>query len=203
MSPDGPVMISNRLYYASMMLFWVCYLSLLAMVVAYAPQGGLSVAGLSLFRDAGLVETAVIAMQSIGLSPVAQSVVFGLLGGFSAASAGLLLFSMMFYVFGEEREQRESRALAQGAVACAALGAILTAIVFLAGGQAGALLALEFGALAGLFLTVMSLGQFEIEPDRECVEEGGELEQVIADHAANHAAFSAQLASFSRHGSRS
>ncbi|WP_097107803.1 hypothetical protein [Hoeflea halophila] len=195
-------MISNRLYYASMMLFWVCYLLLLAMVVAYAPQGGLSVAGLSLFSDAGLVETAMIAMRSIGLSPVAQSVVFGLLGGFSAASAGLLLFSMMFYVFGEEREQRESRSLAQGAVACTALGAMLTAAVFLAGGQAGALLALEFGALGGLFLTVLSLGQFEIEPDRENVEEASELEQVIADHAANHAAFSAQLASLSRHGSR-
>ena len=203
MSRDGPVMISNRLYYASMMLFWVCYLSLLAMVVAYAPQGGISVAGLTLFSDAGLVEAAMVAMQSIGLSPVAQSVVFGLLGGFSAASAGLLLFSMMFYVFGEERVQLESRPLAQGAVACTALGAMLTAVVFFAGGQAGALLALEFGALGGLFLTVMSLGQSQIEPDRETGEEGSELEQVIADHAANHAAFSAQLASLSRHGSRS
>lgn len=203
MSPDGPVMISNRLYYASMMLFWVCYLSLLAMVVAYAPQGGVSMAGLTLFSDTGLVETAVMAMQAIGLSPVGQSVVFGLLGGFSAASAGLLLFSMMFYVFGEEREQRESRALAQGAVACTALGAMLTALVFFAGGQAGALLALQFGALGGLFLTVMSLGQSQIEPDQQTDEQASELDQVIADHAANHAAFSAQLASLSRHGSRS
>jgi len=203
MSRDGPVMISNRLYYASMMLFWVCYLSLLAMVVAYAPQGGLSMAGLTLFSDTGLVETAVMAMQSIGLSPVGQSVVFGLLGGFSAASAGLLLFSMMFYVFGEEREQREARPLAQGAVACTALSAMLTALVFLAGGQAGALLALQFGALGGLFLTVMSLGQSQIEPDRETEEEASDLDRVIADHAANHAAFSAQLASLSRHGSRS
>lgn len=203
MSRNGPVMISNRLYYASMMLFWVCYLSLLAMVVAYAPQGGLSMAGLTLFSDTGLVETAVMAMQSIGLSPAGQSVVFGLLGGFSAASAGLLLFSMMFYVFGEEREQREARPLAQGAVACTALSAMLTALVFLAGGQAGALLALQFGALGGLFLTVMSLGQSQIEPDRETEEEASDLDRVIADHAANHAAFSAQLASFSRHGSRS
>lgn len=203
MSRDGPVMMSNRLYYASMMLFWVCYLSLLAMVVAYAPQGGLSLAGLTLFSDTGLVETAVMAMQSIGLSPVGQSVVFGLLGGFSAASAGLLLFSMMFYVFGEEREQREARPLAQGAVACTALAAMLTALVFFAGGQAGALLALQFGALGGLFLTVMSLGQSEIEPDQQPDEVESELDQVIADHAANHAAFSAQLASFSRHGSRS
>lgn len=203
MSRDGPVMISNRLYYASMMLFWVCYLSLLAMVVAYAPQGGLSMAGLTLFSDTGLVETAVMAMQSIGLSPVGQSVVFGLLGGFSAASAGLLLFSMMFYVFGEEREQREARPLAQGAVACTSFSAMLTALVFLAGGQAGALLALQFGALGGLFLTVMSLGQSRIEPDRETEEEASDLDRVIADHAANHAAFSAQLASFSRHGSRS
>jgi hypothetical protein len=35
-------MISSRLYYASMMLFWVCYLSMLALVVIYAPQGGVA-----------------------------------------------------------------------------------------------------------------------------------------------------------------
>lgn len=203
MSPDGSVMISSRLYYASMMLFWVCYLSLLALVVTYAPQGGIELAGLTLFADSGLVDSAIAAMQAIGLSPVGQSVVFGLLGGFSAASAGLLLFAMIFYVFGQEREQREARPLAQGAVACTVLAAMLSTLVFFAGGQAGALLALEFGALGGLFLTVMSLAQARIEPD-DVVEEGlGELDQVIADHAANHAAFSAQLASFSRHGTQS
>ncbi|MGJ8570345.1 MAG: hypothetical protein ACSHXI_06565 [Hoeflea sp.] len=195
-------MISSRLYYASMMLFWVCYLSLLAMVVAYAPQGGISVAGLTLFNDSGLVETALVAMNAIGLSPVSQSVVFGLLGGSSAASAGLLLFSGLFYVFGEEREQREARPLAHGAIACTAAAAALTTLVFLAGGQTGALLALELGALGGLFLTVMSLTQSGIEPDAVSSEEGNALNQVIADHAANHAAFSAQLASLSRHGAR-
>lgn len=196
-------MISSRLYYASMMLFWVCYLSLLAMVVAYAPQGGVSVAGLTLFSDSGLVETAIVAMQSIGLSPVAQSVVFGLLAGFSAASAGLLLFSMLFFVFGEEREQREARPLAHGAVACTATAAILTTLISFAGGQAGALLALEFGALGGLFLTVMSVTQSAIEQDDRSEVPADALEQVISDHAANHAAFSARLASLSRHGSRS
>ena len=196
-------MISSRLYYASMMLFWVCYLLLLALVVTYAPQGGISLAGLTLFADSGLVDTALLAMQAIGLPPVGQSVVFGLLGGFSAASAGLLLFAMMFSVFGQEREQREARPLAQGAVACTAAASMLTAAVFLAGGQAGALLALEFGALGGLFLTVMSLAHLQIIPDEVTDDGAGDLDQVIADHAANHVAFSAQLASFSRHGSLS
>ena len=203
MSSDGPEMISSRLYYASMMLFWVGYLSLMAMVVAYAPQGGVSVAGLTLFSDSGLVESAIVAMLSIGLSPVAQSVVFGLLGGFSAASAGLLLFSMLFYVFGEEREQREARPLARGAVACSAAAAMLTTMIFFAGGGSSALLALELGALGGLFLTVMSVTQSAIEQDKASSEVGDMLDQVIADHAANHAAFSAQLASLSRHGARS
>ncbi|MCZ4287791.1 hypothetical protein [Hoeflea alexandrii] len=196
-------MISSRLYYASMMLFWVCYLSLLALVVTYAPQDGVSLAGLTLFADAGLVDSATAAMRAIGLSPLAQSVVFGLLGGFSAASAGLLLFAMVFYVFGEEREQREARPLAQGAVACTAAASMLTTLVFFAGGQAGTLLALEFGALGGLFLTIMSLSQSRIEPDGVGDEGIGELDRVIADHAANHAAFSAQLASISRQGTRS
>jgi hypothetical protein len=130
-------------------------------------------------------------------------VVFGLLGGFSAASAGLLLFAMMFYVFGEEREQREARPLAQGAVACTALAAMLATMIFFAGGEAGALLGLEFGALGGLFLTVMSLGQSRIEPDTVTGSDSIELDAVIAEHAANHAAFSAQLASLSRQGARS
>lgn len=203
MNSDGPVMISSRLYYASMMLFWVCYLSLLALVVTYAPQGGVSLAGLTLFADAGLVDSAIAAMRAIGLSALAQSVVFGLLGGFSAASAGLLLFAMVFYVFGEEREQREARPLAQGAVACTAAASMLTTAVFFAGGQVGTLLALEFGALGGLFLTIMSLSQSRIEPDGAGDEGIGELDRAIADHAANHAAFSAQLASISRQGTRS
>jgi hypothetical protein len=196
-------MISSRLYYASMMLFWVCYLTLLALVVIYAPQGGVALAGFTLFSDTGLITTALEAMQAIGLSAFGQSVVFGLLGGFSAASAGLLLFAMMFYVFGEEREQREARPLAQGAVACTALAAMLATVIFFAGGEAGALLGLEFGALGGLFLTVMSLGQSRIEPDTVTGSDSIELDTVIAEHAANHAAFSAQLASLSRQGARS
>jgi hypothetical protein len=196
-------MISSRLYYASMMLFWVCYLTLLALVVIYAPQGGVALAGFTLFSDTGLITTALEAMQAIGLSAFGQSVVFGLLGGFSAASAGLLLFAMMFYVFGEEREQREARPLAQGAVACTALAAMLATVIFFAGGEAGALLGLEFGALGGLFLTVMSLGQSRIEPDAVKGSDSIELDAVIAEHAANHAAFSAQLASLSRQGARS
>tara|TARA_R110000850_G_scaffold41736_15_gene106902 strand:+ start:3442 stop:4140 length:699 start_codon:yes stop_codon:yes gene_type:complete len=202
MSSDGFVMISSRLYYASMMLFWVCYLLLLVMVVAYAPQGGIIVSGLTLFNDTGLVESAVAAMDSIGLSPLSQSIVFGILGGLSAASAGLLLFSGLFFIFGEEREQREARPLAHGAVACTAAAAVLTTLVFFAGGQTGALLALELGALGGLFLTVMALTQSGIEPDAVSSEAVDTLDRVIADHAANHAAFSAQLASLSRHGSR-
>jgi hypothetical protein len=196
-------MISSRLYYASMMLFWVCYLTLLALVVIYAPQGGVALAGFTLFSDTGLIATALEAMQAIGLSAFGQSVVFGLLGGFSAASAGLLLFAMMFNVFGEEREQREARPLAQGAVACTALAAMLATVIFFAGGEAGALLGLEFGALGGLFLTVMSLGQSRIEPDAVKGSDSIELDAVIAEHAANHAAFSAQLASLSRQGARS
>jgi hypothetical protein len=196
-------MISSRLYYASMMLFWVCYLTLLALVVIYAPQGGVALAGFTLFSDTGLIATALEAMQAIGLSAFGQSVVFGLLGGFSAASAGLLLFAMMLYVFGEEREQREARPLAQGAVACTALAAMLATVIFFAGGEAGALLGLEFGALGGLFLTVMSLGQSRIEPDKVAEIESSELDAVIAEHAANHAAFSAQLASLTRQGARS
>lgn len=196
-------MISSRLYYASMMLFWVCYLSLLALVVTYAPQGGINVTGLTLFADAGLIDTAIAAMQAIGLSQLGQSVFFGVLGGFSFASAGLMLFAMMFFVFGQKREQREARPLAEGAVACTAIAAMLTTAVFFAGGQTGALMLLELGALGGLFLTVMSLAQSPIEPDEVTYEGAGELDQVIADHATNHAAFSAQLASLSRRGSLS
>lgn len=195
-------MLSSRLHYASMMLFWVGFLLLLAMVVAYAPGGGLTITGLTLFNDAGLVESALIAMQAIGLSSQGQGIVFGLLGAFSTASAGLLLFSMIFYVFGQEREQREARPLAQGAVACMAAAALLTALVSLAGGEAGVLLALEFGALGGLLLTVTAISQLPIEPDETFAEDGATLDRVIADHAANHAAFSAQLAAFSRHGAR-
>ncbi|MDF1607081.1 hypothetical protein PZ897_02720 [Hoeflea sp. YIM 152468] len=195
-------MISSRLYYTAMMLFWVCYLSLLALVVTYAPQGGLELAGLALFADSGLVETALAAMTNIGLSQLAQSVVLGLLGGFSLASAGLILFAVLFCVFGREREQREARSLAEGAVVCTAAASVLISAISFAGGQAGALLVLQFSALGGLVLTLMSLSQSPIVPDNSGDDAVSDLDQVISDHAANHAAFSAQLASFAKGGGR-
>jgi hypothetical protein len=71
-------------------------------------------------------------MQAIGLSAYAQSVVLRPSRRFQSwPAAGLLLFAMMFYVFGEEAEQREARPLAQGAVWCTALAAMLASRDFL------------------------------------------------------------------------
>ncbi|MCY0094667.1 hypothetical protein [Hoeflea ulvae] len=191
-------MKTSRLFYTSMMLFWIGFLALLALVVTYAPQGGVELAGLTLFADTGLVGAAMAAMDAIGLSLTAQSVVFGLLGGFNVASAGLLLFAMMFCVFGEEREQREARPLAEGAATCSAAAAALLVAVSFAGGHAGALMVLQLIGFGGLLLTVLSLAQAMIVPDESRLGDISALDDVIADHAANHAAFSAQLASFSR-----
>jgi hypothetical protein len=194
----GSAMKTSRMFYTSMMLFWISFLALLALVVTYAPQGGVELAGLTLFVDTGLVDAAMTAMDGIGLSLLAQSVIFGVLGGFNVASAGLLLFAMMFCVLGEEREQREARPLAEGAAACSAAAAALTVAVSFAGGQAGALMVLQLTALGGLLLTVTSLAQSAIVPADTTVGDVAALDDVIADHAASHAAFSAQLASFSR-----
>lgn len=191
-------MMTSRLFHASMMLFWISFLSLLALVVTYAPQGGVELAGLRLFADASLVEAAMAAMDGIGLSLMAQSVVFGLLGGFNLAAAGLVVFAMMFCLLGEEREQGEARPLAEGAAACTAAAAALTVAVSFAGGRAGALMVLELTALGGLVLTVMSLAQSKIVPAESNSGTISELDDVIAGHAASHAAFSAQLASMSR-----
>ena len=84
--------------------------------------------------------------------------------------------------------------------ACTAAAAALTVTVSFAGGQAGALVVLEMVALGGLLLTGILLAQLVPEPQVGTAEEAMELENVIADHAANHAAFSAQLASLSRRG---
>lgn len=191
-------MNSSRLFHASAMLFWISYLALLALVATYAPQGGVELAGLTLFGETGLVDAAIAAMAAIGLSMITQAVVFGLLAGFNVAAAGLVVFSMMFRVFGEEREQLEARPLMEGATACAAAAALLTVVISLAGGQPGALMVLQLAAFGGLLLMVLALG----EPEDLTAESGSGdavvLDDIIADHAANHAAFSAQLASLSR-----
>ena len=191
-------MISSRLFFASIMLFWISFLSLLALVVTYAPQGGVELAGLTLFAGTGLVETAIAAMKQIGFSHVTQSIVFGAIGGFNVASAGLALFAMMFCVLGEEAEQREARPLAEGAAACTAAAAFIIVAISFAGGQAGPLLLLQLAALGGLLLTVGSVGHVPAEREDADGVDAGVLQDVIADHAANHAAFSAQLASMSR-----
>lgn len=188
----------SRLYYASMMIFWVCFLSLLALVVTYAPQGGVKLAGLTLFADTGLINAAIAAMSAMGLSATAQMVVFGFLGGFNIAAAGLLLFAMLFCVLGQEAEQRDARPLAEAAVACIAAASVLVVAVSFAGGQAGALMLMEIAALGGLLLTVVSLGHPAGETVARKQDDAAALDGVIADHVANHAAFSAQLASLSR-----
>ncbi|WP_322988057.1 hypothetical protein [Hoeflea sp.] len=194
---NGPVMTPSRLFYAAMMIFWVCFLSLLALVVTYAPQGGVHLAGLKLFSNTGLIDSLLTAMKAIGIQPTAQSMIFGLLGGLNLAAAGLILFATMFRVLGEEAEQRDARPLAEGAAMCAAAAAAVTMVLGFAGGQAGTLLLLETAALGGLLLIVLSLTSIPVASD-PAADDTALLEDVIADHAASHAAFSAQLATLSR-----
>jgi len=193
-------MLSSRLFFTAIMLFWISFLSLLALMITYAPQGGVELAGLTLFAGIGLVDAAIGAMESIGFSPLARSVIFGIMAGFNIASAGLALFAMMFSVLGEELEQREARPLAEGAAACAAASAGVIMAVSLAGGEAGSLLVLQFAALGGLLLTVMSVTPPAGETGGATDEGVTALDDVIADHAASHAAFSVQLASMTRRG---
>ncbi|MDP2119708.1 MAG: hypothetical protein Q8K28_07395 [Hoeflea sp.] len=193
-------MISSRLFYTAIMLFWISFLSLLALMLTFAPQGGVELAGLTLFAGSGLVNAAIAAMEAIGFSPVASSVVFGIMAGLNIAAAGLALFALLFSVLGEAPEQREARPLAEGAAACVALAAGLIVTVSLAGGEAGALLALQLAALGGMLLTAMPVAPAEIATDHAEDDGVSLLDSVIADHAASHAAFSAQLASLSRRG---
>lgn len=193
-------MISGRLFFTAIMLFWISFLALLALVVTYAPHGGVELAGLTLFAGTGLVDAAIAAMKAIGFSPLTRSIVFGIIGGFNIASAGLTLFALMFSVLGEAPEQREARPLAEGAAAFAAAAAALIVAVSFVGGEAGALLVLQMVALGGLLLTVTSFVQTSIDTGDVADDGLDTLGGVIADHAANHAAFSAQLASLSRRG---
>jgi hypothetical protein len=191
-------MKSSRLFYVSMMLFWIVYLSLLAMVVSYSPQGGVDVAGLALFTHSGLIDATLAAMNVLGLSGTAQSVVFGILGGLNLGAAGLVVFATMFFAFGEEPEQRDARPMAECAAGCVAAASALTVAIGFAGGQAGALMLLELTAFGGLVLIVFAIGSDSLVEARNPQEQMSQLDDVIADHAATHAAFSAQLATMSR-----
>ncbi|OCW56715.1 hypothetical protein [Hoeflea olei] len=188
--------------FTAITLFWISFLSLLALVVTYAPHGGVEIAGLRLFAGTGLVDAAIAAMQRIGLGPFGRSVGFGILGGLNIAAAGLMLFAMMFGALGEALEQRQARPLAEGATACAAAAAALVVAVSFAGGEAGALLVLQLTALGGLLLTLSSFARIAADAGRA---EGAadDLDAVIAEHAASHAAFSARLAAFTRSGAGS
>lgn len=188
----------SRLFYASMMTFWMVFLSMLALVYTYTPQGGLQLAGLVLFANTGLIEPALVAMTAIGFSATTQSVLLGLLGGFNLGAAGLVLFSMLFCVFGQEAEQRDARPLAEGAAACVAAAGAGAAIIAFAGGEAGVLVLLQLLALGGVALIAIAVGRSEVvdTPSRDEAAVG--IDDVIADHAATHAAFSAQMAALSR-----
>lgn len=197
-SIDGFPMKPSRLFCASMMTFWMVFLSMLALVFTHAPQGGAELAGLVLFAGPGLIEPILAAMNAIGLSATTQSVMLGLLGGFNLGAAGLILFSMLFSVFGEEAEQRDARPLADGAAACVSAAGAGVVVIAFAGGVVGTIVFLQLLALGGAALMVLALAR----PDAVDATTGDKasdgIDDVIAGHAATHAAFSAQIASLSR-----
>lgn len=198
-------MFITRLFYTSMMLFWITCLAGLSLVSTYAPRGGIDVAGLTLFADREMIAGFASAMDMIGLSATQQIILFGAASTLNLAAAGLLLFSMMFFAFGQEREQREARALAEGAAVCVAAAAAMIVLISMAGGRSGPLLAFELAAIAGLLLTVRTVSYATVFP--EAFHDGEEatrddIDTLIARQAASHAMFSAQLASLSRRENR-
>lgn len=195
---DGLLMKPGRLFYASMMSFWMFMLSMLALVFTYAPQGGVQLAGLALFASPGLIDPVLAAMTVIGLSATTQSILLGLVGGLNLGAAGLVLFSMLFCVFGQEAEQRDARPLAEGAAACGAAAAAAVVMISFVGGVAGFLLLLQLLALGGLGLMVLAVGRPDPVKVSSHDEAVASIDDVIADHVATHAAFSAQIASLSR-----
>ncbi|WP_420409085.1 hypothetical protein [Hoeflea sp.] len=188
----------SRHLYAVMMTFWMVLLVMLAMVFTYAPQGGVSVLGLNVFAHSALVDSHMTAMAAIGLSDTVRSVVFGLLGGLHFGAAGLLLFAMLFFVFGEEDEQRDAGPLSDGAAGCTVLAGAVTIVIGLAGGQAGGLLFLQLLAIAGVVLTALFVTRAKSSETEGQPDAARDLDDVIADHAAANAAFSARLANLSR-----
>ena len=194
----------TRLFHAAMMLFWVCCLAALSLACTYAPRGGLELAGLSLFAGNDMIVEFAAAMTAIGLSVEIQVLIFALVSALNLAGAGLVLFSMMFFVFGQEREQVEARPLIEGATICVAAIAALIIVLSIAGNNPGPLMAMELSAMAGLLLTLRTIAVVPLAPDPgkdEPVRE--DLDELIARQAASHAIFSAQLATLSRRETKS
>ena len=185
------------------MLFWVACLSALSLVCTYAPRGGVELAGIALFSGDGMIADLSLAMAGMGLSVEFQVIVFAIVSALNLAGAGLALFSMMFFVFGQEQEQIEARPLLEGASICAAVAASFVVFFSIAGNKAGPLLAMELACMAGLLLTVRTITVVGVEaghePDPGPEEPTrDEIDLLIARQAASHAAFTAQLANISR-----
>ena len=144
------------------------------------------------------------AMESIGFSPLARSVIFRNHGGLQYLPRRDWRFC--HDVFRPRRRNWNSvkqRPLAEGAAACAAVlcWRDRLAVLSLAGGEGGALLGATVRGMGGLLLTVMSVnGPRRRDGGATDERRHGRLTMLIADHAASHAAFSAQLASMTRRG---
>ena len=192
-------MPSSRLFHAVMLMFWVGFLVLMALVFVYVPRGGTSLGGLVLFAHSGLTGSTSLAMMTMGIDQASQIAFYGFLAAANLAAAGLLLFAMLFFVFGELDEQHEARPMAEGAAAISAIAAFLVVCVSLAGGQAGSLLFLSLVVSSGLMLSVRTLVPMVRQPEPDAIE-AAELDELVNRHAASHAAFSARLASISRKG---
>jgi hypothetical protein len=158
------------------------------------------VAGLVLFAHSGLIDATLAAMNvPSGFPERRKAWCFGLLGGLNLGAAGLVVFATLFFACSARKpEQRDARPLAECAAGCVAAASALTVAIGFAGGQAGALMLLELTAFGGLVLIVFAIGSDSLVEARNPQEQMSQLDDVIADHAATHAAFSAQLATMSR-----
>ena len=188
-------MTSSRLFTAAMMLFWIATLALIALVCTWTPRGGIVISGMNLFAGTAVIDSLREAMAGIGLSARGVHLAFALIAAANVAAGGLLIFATMFLLLGREQEQREARPMVEGAAAVSAFTAFVVMALGLAGGQGGALMALQLVVLAGLLVTLRSLAELPVIID---AEPDPEVETIISRHAGRQAAFSAQLASISR-----
>lgn len=187
-----------RLSQALIGLFLIIVLAVLAAMSVTEPMGLMApftFAGLTLFADTSMVDGFSSALTALGAGPAGVSFWSGLVAIFDMAAAGLLLFAILFWFFGEEEERFQAGQLATGAAISCLVATMVITLPSLAAGIVGAYLAVHVVVVFALHYLAAGIVRDQlVDPTRASLSPEMERNRAIAAYAASSARGTAMTA---------
>ena len=159
------------------------------------PQSTFTFAGLTLFADTSMIDGFSNALTALGAGPTGVYLWSALVAIFDMAAAGLLLFGLLFWFFGEEEERFQAGQLATGAAVSVLAATMVITLPSLAAGMVGTYLAIHVVVVFALHYLAAGIIRDQLtDPTRSSLSPELERDRAISAFAARSARGTAMTA---------